>query len=45
MHILVLAWAQPTWMMLAAQAVRRDLLTVPEALLSTATMDTQRMLE
>ena len=43
--ILVLAVVQSTWTMLAALAVRLDSLTVPEALLSTVDMATQRMLE
>ena len=45
MLILVLALAQSIWMMLAALAVRLDSLTVPEALMSTVDMDTQKMLE
>ena len=43
--IVVLALVQSTWMMLAAQAVRRVLLTVLEVLLSTVTEVTQKMLE
>ena len=42
---LVLALAQSTWMMLGALAVKLDSLIVPEALTSTVTMATQRMLE
>jgi len=45
MLILVLALVQSIWMMLAALAVRLDSLTVPEALMSTADMATQKMLE
>ena len=45
MPILDLALAQSTWMMLAAVAERLISLTVLEALLSTATEATQRMLE
>ena len=44
-HILVLDLAQFTLMMLAVLEVRLDSLTVPEALLSTVDMPTQRMLE
>ena len=45
MLVLVLAVVQSTWTMLAALAVRLDSLTVPEALLSTVTEATQKMLE
>ena len=45
MLILVLALAQSFWMMLAALAVRLGSLTVPEALMSTVDMATQKMLE
>ena len=44
MLILVLAEVQSTWIMLGALVVRLDSLTVPEALLSTVTEATQRML-
>ena len=43
--ILVLALVQSTWIMLAALAMRLDLLTVPGVLLSTVDMATPRMLE
>ena len=45
MHILVLALAQSTWMMLAALAVRSTSLTVPEVLLSAVIEVTQKMQE
>jgi len=45
MLVLVLAVVQSTWTMLAALAMRLDLLTVPGVLLSTVTEVTQRMLE
>ena len=45
MLILVLGLAPFTWTMLAALAVRTAWLTAPEALLSTVTEATQRMLE
>ena len=45
MLILVLELAQSTWTMLAALEVRPTLLPAPEALLSTVTEATQRMLE
>ena len=45
MLILALALVRSTWIMLGALAVRLDSLTVPEALLSTVTEATQRMLE
>ena len=45
MLILVLALAQSTLMMLAAQAVRPTSLTALEALWSTVDMATQKMLE
>ena len=45
MLILVLALAQSFWMMLAALAARLGSLTVPEALMSTVDMATQKMLE
>ena len=43
--ILVLVLAQFTWTMFTALAEKPSSLTVPEALLSTVDMATQRMLE
>ena len=45
MLILVLVLEQSIWMMYAVLAVRLDSLTVPEALMFTVDMDTQKMLE
>ena len=45
MPILELEVEQFSWMMLAALAVRQISLTALEVLLSTADMDTQKMLE
>ena len=45
MPVLVLVWAVYTWMKLAVLAMRPNLLTVSEALLSTVTMATEMMLE
>ena len=45
MPVLVLVWAVYTWMKLPVLAMRPNLLTVPEALLSTVTMATEKMLE
>ena len=44
-HILVLVGVQFTWMKLAALAMRPNLQTVPEVLLSIVELITTRMLE